>query len=78
MDLTVAGTKLLNARRARKLTQAEAAAEVGVTQSRISQIETGAKLDLVTLQDLNGRIQVGGEAAMDVAIDWLTTNAFLK
>ncbi len=37
-----------------------------------------AKLDLVTLQDLNGRIQVGGEAAKDVAIDWLTTNAFLK
>lgn len=37
-----------------------------------------AKLDLVTLQDLNGRIQVGGEAAKDVAIDWLKTNAFLK
>lgn len=37
-----------------------------------------AKLDLATLQTLNGRIQVGGEAAKDVAIDWLTTNAFLK
>jgi osmoprotectant transport system substrate-binding protein len=37
-----------------------------------------AKLDLVTLQSLNGRIQVGGEAAKDVAIDWLKTNGFLK
>ena len=37
-----------------------------------------AKLDLTTLQDLNGRIQVGGEAAKDVAIDWLKTNGFLK
>ena len=37
-----------------------------------------AKLDLVTLQDLNGRIQVGGEAAKDVAVDWLKTNGFLK
>jgi osmoprotectant transport system substrate-binding protein len=36
------------------------------------------KLDLVTLQTLNGRIQVGGEAAADVAKDWLTTNGFLK
>jgi osmoprotectant transport system substrate-binding protein len=36
------------------------------------------KLDLVTLQTLNGRIQVGGEAAKDVAIDWLTQNGFLK
>jgi osmoprotectant transport system substrate-binding protein len=36
------------------------------------------KLDLATLQDLNGRIQVGGEAAKDVAIDWLKTNSFLK
>ena len=52
MDLTVAGTKLLNARRARKLTQTEAATQVGVTQSRISQIETGAKLDLVTIMKL--------------------------
>lgn len=52
MDLTVAGTKLLNARRARKLTQAEVGAQVGVSQSRISQIETGAKLDLVTIMKL--------------------------
>jgi osmoprotectant transport system substrate-binding protein len=37
-----------------------------------------AKLDLVTLQGLNGRIQVGGEAAKDVAVDWLKTNGFLK
>ena len=36
------------------------------------------KLDLATLQELNGRIQVGGEAAKDVAIDWLTQNGFLK
>lgn len=36
------------------------------------------KLDLVTLQTLNGRIQVNGEAAADVAKDWLTTNGFLK
>ncbi len=36
------------------------------------------KLDLVTLQTLNGRIQVGGEAAKDVAVDWLTQNGFLK
>lgn len=36
------------------------------------------KLDLVTLQTLNGRIQVGGEAAKDVAIDWLKQNSFLK
>ena len=37
-----------------------------------------AKLDLTTLQTLNGRIQVGGENAKAVAIDWLKTNAFLK
>jgi osmoprotectant transport system substrate-binding protein len=36
------------------------------------------KLDLATLQELNGRIQVGGEAAKDVAVDWLKTNGFLK
>jgi osmoprotectant transport system substrate-binding protein len=36
------------------------------------------KLDLVTLQTLNGRIQVGGEAAAAVATDWLTQNGFLK
>lgn len=37
-----------------------------------------AKLDLVTLQDLNGRIQVGGESAKAVAHDWLLTNGFSK
>jgi osmoprotectant transport system substrate-binding protein len=37
-----------------------------------------AKLDLVTLQELNGRIQVGGESAQAVAIDWLKANSFLK
>jgi osmoprotectant transport system substrate-binding protein len=37
-----------------------------------------AKLDLVTLQDLNGRVQVGGEAAAAVATDWLKTNGFVK
>jgi osmoprotectant transport system substrate-binding protein len=36
------------------------------------------KLDLVTLQQLNGRVQVGGEAAKAVATDWLTKNGFLK
>jgi osmoprotectant transport system substrate-binding protein len=37
-----------------------------------------AKLDLETLQTLNGRIQVGGEASQAVAIDWLKTNGFLQ
>lgn len=37
-----------------------------------------AGLDLVTLQTLNGRIQVDGEAASDVARDWLTQNGFLN
>ncbi|MBN9332064.1 ABC transporter substrate-binding protein [Devosia sp.] len=37
-----------------------------------------AKLDITTLQDLNGRIQVSGESAQSVAIDWLKTNNFLK
>jgi osmoprotectant transport system substrate-binding protein len=37
-----------------------------------------AKLDLETLQELNGRIQVGGEASQAVAIDWLKTNGFLQ
>jgi osmoprotectant transport system substrate-binding protein len=37
-----------------------------------------AKLDLKTLQTLNGRVQVGGEAASAVATDWLKTNGFLK
>lgn len=36
------------------------------------------KLDLVTLQDLNGRVQVGGEPAKAVAEDFLTKNGFLK
>lgn len=35
------------------------------------------KLDLVTLQTLNGRIQIEGEAASEVARDWLTQNGFL-
>ena len=36
-----------------------------------------ASLDLVTLQTLNGRIQVDGEAAPEVARDWLTQNDFV-
>lgn len=36
------------------------------------------QLDLATLQELNGRIQVGGEAAKDVAVEWLTANGFLQ
>jgi osmoprotectant transport system substrate-binding protein len=36
-----------------------------------------AKLDLATLQQLNGRIQVGGEPAQAVAIDWLQANGLL-
>jgi len=37
-----------------------------------------ASLDLVTLQDLNGRIQVGGEPANAVALDYLKSKGFLK
>jgi osmoprotectant transport system substrate-binding protein len=37
-----------------------------------------AKLDLTTLQTLNGRIQVGGEGAKAVAVDWLRQTGFLK
>ena len=37
-----------------------------------------AKLDLPTLQALNGRIQVGGEASQSVAIDWLRSNGFIS
>ncbi|RUU33274.1 MAG: ABC transporter substrate-binding protein [Mesorhizobium sp.] len=37
-----------------------------------------AKLDLVTLQELNGRVQVGGEPAKGVAEDFLKKNGFLK
>ncbi|MDW6022661.1 ABC transporter substrate-binding protein [Mesorhizobium sp. BAC0120] len=36
------------------------------------------KLDLVTLQELNGRVQVGGEPAKSVAEDFLKKNGFLK
>jgi osmoprotectant transport system substrate-binding protein len=36
------------------------------------------KLDLVTLQELNGRVQLGGEPAKAVAEDFLKTNGFLK
>lgn len=35
-------------------------------------------LDLVTLQDLNGRVQVGGEPAKAVAEDFLKSKGFLK
>jgi len=37
-----------------------------------------AKLDLVTLQTLNGQIQVEGKPAKDVAVTWLKSNGFLK
>jgi osmoprotectant transport system substrate-binding protein len=37
-----------------------------------------AKLDLITLQGLNGRVQVGGEPAKAVAEDFLKKNGFLK
>lgn len=37
-----------------------------------------AKLDLTTLQELNGRVQVGGESAKAVAEDFLKANGFLK
>ena len=37
-----------------------------------------ASLDLATLQELNGRIQVGGEPADAVAKDYLTSKGFLK
>ena len=36
------------------------------------------KLDLATLQDLNARVQVGGEQAKTVALDFLTKNGFVK
>ncbi|BCH25701.1 glycine betaine ABC transporter substrate-binding protein OsmF [Mesorhizobium sp. L-8-3] len=36
------------------------------------------RLDLVTLQQLNGRVQVGGEPAKAVAEDFLKKNGFLK
>ncbi|MBJ7577933.1 ABC transporter substrate-binding protein [Devosia sp. MC532] len=34
-------------------------------------------LDLATLQELNGRVQVNGEAAKDVAVSWLTEQGYL-
>ncbi|WP_169196404.1 ABC transporter substrate-binding protein [Devosia sp. MC1541] len=34
-------------------------------------------LDLATLQQLNGRVQVNGEAAKDVAVSWLTEQGYL-
>jgi len=37
-----------------------------------------AKLDLATLQQLNGRVQLGGEPAKAVAEDFLKKNEFLK
>ena len=37
-----------------------------------------ASLDLKTLQELNGRIQVGGEPAKDVAKAYLTQKGFVK
>ncbi|MCO7725290.1 ABC transporter substrate-binding protein [Brucella intermedia] len=37
-----------------------------------------AKLDLTTLQELNGRVQLGGEPAKAVAEDFLKANGFLK
>jgi osmoprotectant transport system substrate-binding protein len=36
------------------------------------------RLTLEVLQDLNGRVQVGGEAAATVATDYLTKGGFLK
>jgi len=36
------------------------------------------KLDLVTLQTLNGRVQVGGEPAKAVAAEFLAQNGFVK
>ena len=36
------------------------------------------KLDLKTLQTLNGRVQVGGEAAAAVAADWLKQQGIVK
>jgi len=36
-----------------------------------------ARLDLETLQELNGRVQVGGEPARAVAEDFLTTQGLL-
>jgi osmoprotectant transport system substrate-binding protein len=53
------------------------------TLKQYPQIETLLKpvfaaLDLATLQELNGRIAVGGENAQAVAKDWLTKKGFVK
>jgi osmoprotectant transport system substrate-binding protein len=37
-----------------------------------------ASFDLKTLQALNGRIQVNGESAKDVAADYLKSKGFVK
>lgn len=37
-----------------------------------------AELDLETLQELNGRVQVGGEAPAAVAADFLSSNGFVE
>jgi osmoprotectant transport system substrate-binding protein len=37
-----------------------------------------AALDLATLQELNGRVAIGGENAQAVAKDWLTRKGFAK
>jgi osmoprotectant transport system substrate-binding protein len=37
-----------------------------------------SELDLETLQELNGRVQVGGEAPRAVATDFLTSHGFLE
>jgi osmoprotectant transport system substrate-binding protein len=37
-----------------------------------------ASLDLATLQQLNARVQVGGEPAKTVATDYLKSKGFLK
>jgi osmoprotectant transport system substrate-binding protein len=36
------------------------------------------KLDLATLQTLNGRVQIGGEPSKAVAADFLKTSGLLK
>lgn len=37
-----------------------------------------ASLDLTTLQELNGKVQVGGEPASDVVREYLTAKGFIK
>jgi osmoprotectant transport system substrate-binding protein len=36
------------------------------------------RLDLATLRDLNGRVQIGGEPASAVAADFLRQNGFVR